>query len=91
MTARAQKTEAAAEKKRKMNHEEMIKETAEQVTMIEPDNQLGLEEYQVKPHEVHEEGGESEIPETVPISAQEVEATSHQRPEPRKGTWRARR
>ena len=76
MTARAQKNKSTNRKKRKVNHEEMTNETPEQVKQIQPDNQLGLEEYQEKPHEEHEKSGEPEIPETVPISTQEVEAAS---------------
>ena len=50
----------------------MTNETPEQVKQIQPDNQLGLEEYQEK----HENNDEPEIPETVPIGTQEVEAAS---------------
>ncbi len=54
----------------------MTNETPEQVKQIQPDNQLGLEEYQEKHHEEHENNHEPEIPETVPIGTQEVEAAS---------------
>ena len=62
----------------------MTNETPEQVKQMQPDNQLGLEEYQEKLREEHEEGAEPEIPETVPISTQEVVAASPRRESPRR-------
>lgn len=44
----------------------------EQVTMIEPDNQLGLEEYQKKAEGVQDDLNEEKLPETQLVSTQEV-------------------
>lgn len=48
-------------KKRKVNQVEMTNSTPEPVQQMDPDNQLGLEEYQKKYNEV------AEVPDTVEV------------------------